>query len=125
LKELSTDSLAEIKEELINTLNWIIQSDWKKHLLQEINLNTTLILPDLAVRSKSFIKEFRNALSLSQYNDIIMWDKDDTSKRQHILIMYYRDSGPFPFTISPNIFEHGITPNAQVNFSLVRVFFEN
>jgi hypothetical protein len=125
LKELSIDSLDEIKIELTNTLNWIIQSDWKNTLLKDLNEGTTLVLPDLAINSKSLINEFRTSLNLSHFNNIISWDKDIPAKSKHILVIYYRDSGPYPFKITPNISEHSITSKSQVDFLLMRMFFEN
>jgi hypothetical protein len=115
----------ELKESLENTLDWIINLGWKARLSQAISRDATLVVSDLAAQSETFKKEFRNALNLGQGTTITSWAEAQTKKWGPILVLCYRDLGPYPYSIYPNIYENGFDPRTKTSVLFLKCFFES
>jgi hypothetical protein len=124
LQELSNDSIKSIKSDLLYTIDWIISSDWSVYLRSQIAANALVILPQTFIANNLIITEFRNAMMIKSEN-IHTWFDIDIKTSKNIVVLEYRDLGPFPYTISPSIFEKLFQQSDGVRNIFLALFFEN
>ena len=125
IEELAQENIDELKNNLSNTLDWIIQSGWKDYLRKQINNTTAIVLPEKVISNVSFIKEFYDSLKLSNKNEVTSWFDIDVSTEREVLILDYRDLGPFPYNINPNIFENMFVNSPLIMCLFLSFLFEN
>lgn len=125
LMELSHENVQELKINLSHTFDWIIQSNWSGNLLGHLTDKTVIILPGLIKKHDAFLKEIKKVLTIGINNKVTTWFDIDFNTTDDILILEYRDLGPFPYNIRPNIFESTFKNSLCVRKTFLSIFFKN
>lgn len=126
LRHLSKETIDRMRSALYNTLSFIILSGWPKYLVEQIDVNSTIIVSHYFKNNDRLVKAFKNALQLTSRNQIHSWLTASLDEKEgSILVLDYRDGGRFPYTIRPNIIELS-RDNWSVTFCrFLDVFFKS
>tara|TARA_B110000902_G_scaffold264691_1_gene346824 strand:- start:1145 stop:3607 length:2463 start_codon:yes stop_codon:yes gene_type:complete len=121
-QEFPEELKSELKENLSNTLDYIINSSWKNELISQINEESILVVPNIFLTKNILNKELRRELGILKSNKIITWDKVSLKYTENLLILNYLDPGRFPYYFFPNIIE--FSSENSIGFYL-NIFFKN
>ncbi len=125
LKELSSENLRELEYCLKSTFDWILMSGWREHLKNEMRPENSIILPELIKNNNELVNEISIALGLTKKNKITTWFDLDHNFDGEITILDYRDFGPFPYVITPNITESTFIKAKAIKSTFLAIFFKN
>ncbi|QNM84152.1 hypothetical protein H9W90_07985 [Polaribacter pectinis] len=95
----------ELKENLSNTLDYIIYSSWKDEIKKLIHENTTIVISNEFLENNILKKELQKELGLSHSNKLINWEELNSMTSENLLILNYLDPGHYPYYFYPNIIE--------------------
>ncbi|MFT6127415.1 MAG: hypothetical protein ACJAVA_001905 [Flavobacteriaceae bacterium] len=95
----------ELRENLSNTLDYIINSSWKDEIKCLIDENTTLVISNEFLDNKILKKELQKELELSKSNKLINWEDLNSTTAENLIILNYLDPGHYPYYFYPNIIE--------------------
>ena len=73
-QEFPDELKSELKENLSNTLDYIINSSWKDEIKCLIDENTTLVISNEFLENDILKKELQKELGLSRSNKLINWE---------------------------------------------------
>ena len=73
-QEFPDELKSELKENLSNTLDYIINSSWKDEIKCLINENTTLVISNEFLENNLLKKELQKELGISNSNKLINWE---------------------------------------------------
>lgn len=125
LLELSDENVAELRNNLSNTLETVINSNIVEVVQATIDNSSILILPELIYNDQYWKKEIITQLNLFHTNSISSWKSINVDTLMSVLILDYRDLGLFPYRIKPNLFENPLIKAKKVNGIFLKFFFKN
>lgn len=112
----------ELRENLSNTLNYIINSSWKDEIKCLIDENTTLVISNEFLENNKLKKELQIELGLSHTNKLINWEDLNSTAIENLIILNYLDPGYYPYYFYPNIIE---TTAINSNGLFLNLFFKS
>ena len=121
-QEFPDELKSELKENLSNTLNYIINSSWKDEIKCLIDENTTLVISNEFLENDILKKELQKELGLLRSNKLINWEDLNSTATENLIILNYLDPGHYPYYFYPNIIE---TPAINSNGLFLNLFFKN
>lgn len=121
-QEFPDELKSELKENLSNTLDYIINSSWKDEIKSQIDKNTVLVVPNEFLKNTVLQKELRKELEILNSNKLISWKDLNSNNSENLLILNYLDPGHYPYYFYPNIIE--ISAINSKGFFL-NLFFKN
>lgn len=121
-QEFPDELKSELKENLSNTLNYIINSSWKDEIKCLIDENTTLVISNEFLENNILKKELQKELGLLRSNKLINWEDLNSTATENLIILNYLDPGHYPYYFYPNIIE---TPAINSNGLFLKLFFNN
>ena len=121
-QEFPDELKSELKENLSNTLNYIINSSWKDEIKCLIDENTTLVISNEFLENDILKKELQKELGLLRSNKLINWEDLNSTDTENLIILNYLDPGHYPYYFYPNIIE---TPAINSNGLFLNLFFKN
>jgi hypothetical protein len=121
-QEFPDELKSELKENLSNTLNYIINSSWKDEIKCLIDENTTLVISNEFLENDILKKELQRELGLLRSNKLINWEDLNSTATENLIILNYLDPGHYPYYFYPNIIE---TPAINSNGLFLNLFFKN
>lgn len=107
IEELSVENINELNELLSLILDSIIQSDWKSTIIKYIQNGCSMVINENIHTDAILIKEIAKALNISPAR-LITW-RDLPRIKNNVIIMDYRDLGPYPYNLSPNFYDNLIS----------------
>jgi len=121
-QEFPDELKSVLKENLSNTLDYIINSSWKDEIKCLINENTTLVISNEFLENNILKNELKKELGLSHSNKLINWEDLNSAATQNLIIINYLDPGHYPYYFYPNIIE---IPAINSNGLFLNLFFKN
>lgn len=121
-QEFPDEIKSELKENLSNTLDYIINSSWKDEIKCLINENTTLVISNEFLENNLLKKELQKELGISNSNKLINWEELNSTIAENLIILNYLDPGHYPYYFYPNIIE---LPAINSNGIFLNLFFKN
>jgi hypothetical protein len=121
-QEFPDEIKSELKENLSNTLDYIINSSWKDEIKCLINENTTLVISNEFLENNLLKKELQKELGISNSNKLINWEELNSTIAENLIILNYLDPGHYPYYFYPNIIE---IPAINSNGIFLNLFFKN
>lgn len=121
-QEFPDEIKSELKENLSNTLDYIINSSWKDEIKCLINENTTLVISNEFLENDLLKKELQKELGISNSNKLINWEELNSTIAENLIILNYLDPGHYPYYFYPNIIE---IPAINSNGFFLNLFFKN
>jgi len=121
-QEFPDELKCELKENLSNTLDYIINSSWKNEIKSHIDENTTLVVSNEFLENKILKVELLKELELLRSNRLISWKDLDSKNAENLLILNYLDPGHYPYYFYPNIIE---IPAINSKGFFLNLFFKN
>ena len=121
-QEFPDELKSELKENLSNTLNYIVNSSWKDEIKCLIDENTTLVISNEFLENDILKKELQKELGLLRSNKLINWEDLNSTATENLIILNYLDTGHYPYHFYPNIIE---IPAINSNGLFLNLFFKN
>ena len=121
-QEFSDELKSELKENLSNTLDYIINSTWKEEIKHLITEGTSLVVPNEFLDNKILQKELQKELELSNSNKLINWEDLNSTIAENLIILDYLDPGHYPYYFYPNVIE---IPAINSKGIFLNLFFKN
>ena len=121
-QEFPDELKSDLKENLSNTLNYIVNSSWKDEIKCLIDENTTLVISNEFLENNILKKELQKELGLLRSNKLINWEDLNSTATENLIILNYLDPGHYPYYFYPNIIE---TPTINSNGLFLNLFFKN
>ncbi len=121
-QEFPDELKSELKENLSNALDYIINSSWKDEIKYLINENTTLVVSNEFLKNNILKTELQKELELSNSNKLINWEDLNSTIADNLIILNYLDPGHYPYYFYPNIIE---IPAINSNGLFLNLFFKN
>lgn len=94
-----------IKYSLSSTLDLIIKSNLKNHIISHIDSQTKIVFDYLTLNCDELLSLVKSALNINSNKNLILWDDINKASEFQILILAYRDQGNYNFYFYPNINE--------------------
>lgn len=119
---------AQLQTELEFLLTFAI-NDWQTlgKRIEELcsKEKAALVLPLQILNDPYFLAQIRSIMGRNNYS-FHSWQsvRDQTIEESNVIILAYRDAGPYPFEFYPNILEQPLNEKYNVRFLLSGMFFE-
>ncbi len=123
-EDLTEESRIELRNELSNTLDLIIGSNWLNSIKEGLGEDPILIVPSFISKSDKLKRELSALIGISKKR-LRSWFEKFKTHSKDILVLDYRDSGRFPFNISPNFYKHNFEECNSINGLFISFFFKN
>lgn len=121
-QEFPDELKSGLKENLSNTLDYIINSSWKDEIKCLINKNTTLVISNEFLENNVLKKELQKELGISNSNKLINWQELNSTTAENLIILNYLDPGHYPYYFYPNIIE---IPTINSKGIFLNLFFKS
>jgi hypothetical protein len=121
--ELRDEDIETLKEALSSTLDFIIRSDIKSEIIENLTKTTTIIFEDAIIRNVKLLAKITNCLSLTRITNLKTWSDFLNSDSNCFLILSYRDQGKFPNFYYPNLLEIEFDAETITNALLINFLF--
>ena len=127
LEELSIGDLQELQYNLSSTLDWIMEQRWNDKLINSMLGSTPInvIVPEIIRQHPIFERKLKGILIKNNQSSLTTWFNIEPYLQRDLLILDYRDTGPFPFNITPNIIEPYFKGQGVAKALFPAVFFKN
>ncbi len=122
IKELSADNVAELRESLSLVLDVIIKSEWRSTIMKSIHKKDMLLINEILLSNQRLLEGIARALNIER-SRFISW-KDIDIYNENIFVLDYRDLGPYPYNMKPNILE-SLSTNKHLRALFIASFFRN
>ncbi len=123
IRELSSESINELRDSLCLVLDSIIQSAWKNTIIEFLKEKTLMLVNQNLIFNKPLLNEIAKELNIKSLSSFVTW-QDITRVKHDMLILDYRDIGPYPYIIAPNVNE-GVASSFSSNAIFLSCFFKN
>jgi hypothetical protein len=123
LSEIPPEDKNKLKENLIFVINWINGLDERDEVKRLIKLYNKILIPENIKKHKALFEEFKNCIDSRSnkvyltWREIISWEG-----LNELLIVDYRDLGPFPFYTRKSIFDM-IPQDKNIHCKFLSIFF--
>lgn len=121
--QLNVEDRQAIFEPLSNTLDLIIQEDWRSHLINTKNHNSEIVLPQEVINNTELISKIRQVLCFTKENQLTSWSNLNALTTRPVMILAYRDQGKHPYYFNQNILETNFENSSSVSGEFLKCFF--
>ncbi|MCW7498311.1 hypothetical protein ND860_17370 [Leptospira levettii] len=125
LQECSDIEIDELKKLLGYTLDSIINSGIKEHILDKINYFDSIIIDEFIFKNVRLNSYLRHELHLGEDCNLKSWKEISGLASKNYIFLSYRDQGKYPHYIVPNLLELRFDNEKRGEAILPRLFFHH
>lgn len=122
IRELSTDNIAELSESLSLVLDNIIKSEWRSSIIKRVHKKDLVLINEVLLNNQRLFDSIVRGLNIER-SRFISW-KDINTYNENIFVLDYRDLGPYPYNMNPNILE-SLSTDKHLSALFIAFFFRS